>query len=104
MQIRVARQVTDARMRDLERDLYQMERLMDDLDTARAEVREYQERQAALEEHVRITERRLAKFQGTSTSSPAPLDPTRRGKYPFTRYHHDFPLYTTMCIISYIIK
>ena len=78
MKMRVAMQITDARTRHLERDLYPMEQLVEDLATERAEVREYQERHIALDEHVRIAECRLAELQGASTSSSAPPDPTRR--------------------------
>ena len=77
MQMRVAMQITDARTRDLEWDFYPMERLVEDLAISRAEVREYQERHTALEERVRVTERRLAELQGASTSSSTPPEPTR---------------------------
>ena len=60
---------TDARTRDLERDFYPLDRLIEDLTAARAEVREYQVRHAALEERVIAAERRIAELQGASTSS-----------------------------------
>ena len=62
-------EVTDTQSRDLERDYYPMDRLIEDLITARAKVREYQERHATLEERVIVAERRLTELQGASTSS-----------------------------------
>ena len=55
-----------------------MDRLIEDLTTARVEVREYQERHAALEERVVADDRRLAELQGASNSSQGPQGTTRR--------------------------
>lgn len=71
-------EVTVGRTRDLERDFYPMDRLVEDLTTVRAEVREYKERYAALEERVRVAEHHLAELYGASTSSQAPQGTTRR--------------------------
>ena len=54
--------VTVIRTRDLQRDYHPMDRLVEDLTTVRAEVREYQERHVALEERMRIAECRLAEL------------------------------------------
>lgn len=59
LELRAVAEVTDVRTRDLERDYYPMDRLIEDLIIARAEVREYQERHSALEERVVAVERRL---------------------------------------------
>ena len=74
----VAAEVTDARNRDLKRDYYPMDRLIEDLTTARAEVKEYQQRHAAFKERVITAERRLAELQGASTSSQGPQWTTLR--------------------------
>ena len=55
-----------------------MEQLFKDLTTARVEAREYQERHDALEERMRVAERRLAELQGASTSSQVLQGTTRR--------------------------
>lgn len=74
VQIRSASEQANARIQDLERDYFPMERLIEDLAAAQVEVREYQVQHVALEERVRIVERRLAEFQGASSSLVAPPD------------------------------
>ena len=76
MELGVAVEATDAQTRFMERDYPQTCHLIDslykDLTTARAEVREYQERHSALEERVIAAERRIAEIQDASTSSHGP--------------------------------
>ena len=55
-------ELTTVHTQDLQTDYYPMDRLIEDLTTARAEVREYQERHADLEERVQIAERHLAEL------------------------------------------
>ena len=78
MEMRATMEVMVERTRDLERDYYPMDGLVEDLTTTQAEVREYQERHVALEERVLVAEHRLAELQGASTSSQAPQGSTRR--------------------------
>ena len=67
--LRAITAATNARTWDLERDFYPVDQLIEDLTAARAEVREYQERHAALEERVIAAERQIAELQGALTSS-----------------------------------
>lgn len=69
LELGAATEVTDAHTQDLDRYYYPMDRLLEDLTTARAEVREYLEMHSTLEERVVAAERQLAKIQGASTSS-----------------------------------
>ena len=72
MELGAVAEVTHVQTRDLERDNYPMDRLIKDLTTARAEVREYQKWCSALEERVLAAERQLPELQGASTSSQGP--------------------------------
>ena len=78
MEMRAIVEVTTARTRNLERDYNPMDRLIEDLTAAQAEVREYQERHIALEERVLVAECRLAELHGAFTLSQAPQGTTRR--------------------------
>lgn len=78
VQMRAATERGSAHIQDIERDYYSTERVIEDLTTVWAEVREYQERHAALEERVWNAERQLAQLQGASTSTQAPPETTRR--------------------------
>lgn len=73
-----ATEATYVHTRDLERDYYPMDRLVEEVTAARAEVREYQERHLALEERVTVAECRLAELQGALRSSQGPQGTGRR--------------------------
>lgn len=70
--MRASLELTAANTQDLKIDQYPREQLIEDLTTMRAEVREYRELYAALEERVWIVEHQLVEYQGASTSSQAP--------------------------------
>ena len=76
MELGDAAEATDAQTRFLERDYPQtchvIDRLQEDLTTARAEVREYHERHSTLEERVIAAERRIIEMQASMTSSRGP--------------------------------
>ena len=59
-ELSTAAEVANARTRNLERDHYPRDRIIEDLTIARVEVRKYQERHMALEERVTTVEHRLA--------------------------------------------
>lgn len=72
--MRAASEQTNAHIRDLEQSYVPMERLIQDLTAARAEVREYQVQHAALKERVCIVELPLVELQGGSSSLATPSD------------------------------